>query len=45
MKEKLHKRSGFWLVVSLVLVLISAIGASAAQTSGGTVTVNCPEPG
>jgi len=39
MKEKLHKRSGFWLVVSLVLVLISAIGASAVQTSGGTVTV------
>jgi dienelactone hydrolase len=39
MKEKLHKRNGFWLVLSLVLVLISAVGASLVQTDGGTVKV------
>ena len=39
MKEKLIKRNGFWLVLSLVLVLISAVGASLVQTEGGTVTV------
>jgi dienelactone hydrolase len=39
MKEKLFKRNGFWLVLSLVLVLISAVGASLVQTDGGTVKV------
>jgi dienelactone hydrolase len=39
MKEKLLKRNGFWLVLSLVLVLISAVGASLVQTDGGTVKV------
>jgi hypothetical protein len=39
MKEKLYRRNGFWLVLSLVLVLISAVGASLVQTDGGTVKV------
>jgi hypothetical protein len=39
MKEKLYRRNGFWLVLSLVLVLISAVGASLVQTAGGTVKV------
>lgn len=29
----------FWLVISLVLMLVSAIGASTVQTAGGSVTV------
>lgn len=39
MKQRLYRRNGFWLVTSLVLMLVSAIGASLVQTNGGTVTV------
>lgn len=36
-----NKKRGarFWLIVTLALMLVSAIGASAVQTSGGSVTV------
>jgi dienelactone hydrolase len=39
MKQGLLKRNGFWLALSLVLCLLSAIGASLVQTAGGAVTV------
>lgn len=39
MKGRLYKTNRFWLVMSLVLCLISALGASAVQTAGGSVTV------
>ena len=39
MKPTLVKRNGFWLILSLALVLLSAIGASIVQTSAYTVTV------
>ena len=39
MKEKWYRRNAFWLVLSLVLALVSAIGASAVQTAGGQITV------
>lgn len=39
MKKSLVRRNGFWLVASLVLILISAIGASLVQTAGGAVAV------
>lgn len=39
MKEKLHRRNGFWLVASLALMLVSAIGASLVQTDAGKITV------
>lgn len=39
MKPKLFRRNAFWLVVSIVLVAISAIGASAVQTGGGSVRI------
>jgi dienelactone hydrolase len=39
MREKLFKRNGFWLILSLALMLVSAIGASVVQTNGGQVTV------
>jgi pimeloyl-ACP methyl ester carboxylesterase len=39
MNRTLMKRNGFWLVLSLALCLVSAIGASLVQTSGGSVTI------
>ena len=39
MKQGLLRRNGFWLALSLVLCLVSAIGASLVQTAGGSVTV------
>lgn len=39
MNSTLVKRNGFWLVLSLALCLMSAIGASLVQTSGGSVTI------
>lgn len=39
MKPKMVKRNSFWLILSLVLVLISAVGASLVQTDGGKVAV------
>lgn len=39
MKNALVRRNGFWLVLSLVLCLISAVGASAIQTAAGSITV------
>lgn len=39
MKQGLLRRNGFWLALSLVLMLVSALVASAVQTVGGAVTV------
>ncbi len=39
MQPSLHKRNGFWLALSLVLMVVSSIVASAVQTAGYTVTV------
>ena len=39
MKKSLVRRNGFWLVLSLVLILISAIGASLVQSGGGSIAV------
>ena len=39
MKQGLLKRNSFWLALSLVVMLVSAIVASAVQTAGGTVPV------
>ncbi len=39
MKQGLLRRNGFWLSLSLVLMLVSALVASAVQTVGGAVTV------
>ncbi len=39
MKPALYKKNKFWLALSLVLVLLSAIGASLVQTSAYTITV------
>lgn len=39
MKRQLRKASGFWLVISLVVMLISSIGAAIVQSSGGAVTL------
>ncbi len=39
MNPPLVKRNAFWLALSLVLALISAVGASLVQTDGGRVTV------
>ena len=39
MKQGLLRRNSFWLALSLVLMLVSAIVASAVQTVGGAVTV------
>jgi pimeloyl-ACP methyl ester carboxylesterase len=38
MKTKLHKLNGFWLVLSILVMLVSSIGAAAAQSAGGSVT-------
>ncbi|RXZ87095.1 alpha/beta hydrolase family protein, partial [Agromyces atrinae] len=39
MRNGLLRRNSFWLVCSLVLFLISAVGASLVQTNAGSVTV------
>ena len=39
MKPTLMKRNSFWLALSLVLMVVSALVASAVQTVGYTVTV------
>jgi len=39
MKTKLHKLNGFWLVLALVVMLVSSIGAVAIQSAGGAVTI------
>lgn len=39
MKPAMFKRNSFWLALSLVLVMLSAIGASIVQTSAYTITV------
>jgi pimeloyl-ACP methyl ester carboxylesterase len=38
MKRQFFRANAFWLVLSLALALVSAIGASIVQTSGGAVT-------
>ena len=38
-EKSLVKQSKFWLIIALVLCLISMVGASRAQTSGGAVRV------
>ncbi len=35
-----HKRPLFWLVLSLVIMLVSSIGASIVQTAGGAVKIH-----
>ena len=37
MKRQFFRANTFWLVLSLALCLISAVGASIVQTSGGAV--------
>jgi len=39
MRDKLLKRNGFWLILAMALMLVSAIGASVVQTNAGSVTV------
>ncbi len=39
MKRSFFEKNAFWLALSLVLCLVSAIGASLVQTSAGSVTV------
>ncbi|NYF15548.1 pimeloyl-ACP methyl ester carboxylesterase [Microbacterium sp. AK009] len=39
MRQRLLRRNSFWLVFSLVLMLVSAVGASLVQTAGGNVEV------
>lgn len=39
MKGRFVKTNAFWLVMSLVICLVSALGASFVQSSGGTVTI------
>jgi pimeloyl-ACP methyl ester carboxylesterase len=39
MKTQLWRRNAFWLVLSLVVMLVSSIGASIVQSAGGAVTV------
>ncbi|MDE0546125.1 S9 family peptidase [Microbacterium sp. C7(2022)] len=39
MKTPILRRNGFWLAFSLVLMLVSAIVASAVQTAGGSIAV------
>ena len=39
MKATFLKRNPFWLALSLVLMLMSAIVASAVQTNAGTIAV------
>lgn len=39
MRQRLLRRNSFWLVFSLILMLVSAVGASLVQTAGGSVEV------
>ena len=39
MNKKGKKSAGFWLCISLIICLISCIGASMIQTNFGKVTV------
>lgn len=39
MKKKLYKVNGFWLVLSIAVMLICSIGAAVVQTGGGSVTI------
>lgn len=39
MKGRWVKSNAFWLVMSLVICLVSALGSSFVQSSGGTVTI------
>jgi pimeloyl-ACP methyl ester carboxylesterase len=39
MKQRFFRRNAFWLVLSLVLCLVSALGASITQSAGGSVSV------
>lgn len=39
MKKRFYKANAFWLVLSLALCLVSALGASIVQTAGGSVTI------
>ncbi|WP_241263456.1 alpha/beta hydrolase [Microbacterium esteraromaticum] len=39
MNQRLARRNGFWLALSLLLCLISAVGAHLVQTQAGSVTV------
>ena len=39
MKPTLYRRNPFWLVLSLILVAVSGIGASLVQTGGGSVAI------
>lgn len=39
MRQGLLRRNSFWLALSLVLMLVSALGASLVQTSAGAITV------
>lgn len=39
MKTALYKLNGFWLVASIVVMLVSSIGAAAVQSAGGAVTI------
>jgi len=38
-KQKFFRRNAFWLVFSLVLCLVSALGANITQSSGGAVSI------
>ncbi|TQL46770.1 alpha/beta hydrolase family protein [Homoserinimonas aerilata] len=39
MKQKMIRRNSFWLVLSVALMVVSAIGASLVQTGGGSVAI------
>jgi pimeloyl-ACP methyl ester carboxylesterase len=39
MKRQFLKANAFWLVLSLIVMLVSSIGAAIVQTSGGAVTI------
>jgi pimeloyl-ACP methyl ester carboxylesterase len=46
MKKRFYRANAFWLVLSLVLVLISALGANITQSAGGAVSIqNVTFPG
>ncbi|WP_298740941.1 dienelactone hydrolase family protein [uncultured Microbacterium sp.] len=39
MRRQTFRRNGFWVALSLVLMLVSSVGASLVQTVGGSVAV------
>ena len=39
MKPQLYRRNAFWLVLSLILVAVSGVGASLVQTDAGSVEI------